>query len=82
MNDDTYDTLFESVTFDPSSLFITVSNSSHQTVVIFLDSGKVSKDFLTIDGVQNELSDVTITFFQTINGSQLTIGREQRNVNR
>ena len=73
INDDTYTVKSSSAGFDDTSIIVTTSDSSPQSVNIYMDKGKTSKLFLTIDGSTNSpVPDTILTFTRNINGTFVT----------
>lgn len=75
--DDTYTVTFTTNRTDPATLFVTVANSSHQDVTVFLDSVNTVKDFLVQDNLGVFQPNVILTFLRLVNGSFVTIGQTQ-----
>ncbi len=77
LNDDTYKVTFTSNRTDPTILFVTVVNSSHQFVTVFLDTENTVKDFLVQDNLGVFQPNVILTFLRLVNGSSVVVGQTQ-----
>ena len=73
LNDDTYQLTSVASGFSSNILFITLQNNGHQNVVVYLQSQLKSVDFIVQDDFLNTLDGTTLTFFQNINGSLVTV---------
>lgn len=75
LNADTYTITFTSAVTSPAVLYGTLISGDHLSFDVYLENNLVSKDFIVKDTLANFLGDVILTFIQTINGSEVTIGQ-------
>lgn len=74
VNSDTYEVTISAANYTDLSLFVTTADDN-QTVVAFLTSGGAEILFLVRDTLGNDVSQATLTFLRTINGSQVVVGQ-------
>ena len=74
LNDDTYKITFTSSGFTPTILFSTISGNNAQSIDVYLKDGD-EISFLVKNSLGVYQGDVTLSFIQNINGSDITIGQ-------
>ena len=74
--DGTYTTTFNSVSYDSSQIFITMTNNSYQLQNVYLGGGASTKTFYVKNNLGENIENATATFTTDVNGTQVVIAQE------
>jgi len=74
LNIDTYKVTVNTAAYSPTTIYMTTTGSNNFALDIFLKNGTLTS-FIVEDQIGKLQGDVILTFIQTINGSDITIGQ-------